>query len=81
MVSYQDARVKVTNIQLNKLKSAARNKKRVILRLTKKNFQVQESLHESFLTTRQTTKTCNVIANNTSTDIKLVNQVDLLILG
>ena len=38
MVNYQKERVKLTNTQLNKLKSAAKNKKGAILRLTKKNF-------------------------------------------
>ena len=32
MVNYQEAIVKLTNIQLNKLKSAAKNKTRTILR-------------------------------------------------
>ena len=36
MVKHQDARVKLTNTQLNKLKSAAKNKKGTILRLQKK---------------------------------------------
>ena len=33
MVNYQEARVRQTNIQINKLKSAAKNKKETILRL------------------------------------------------
>ena len=37
MVNYQEARVKLTNTQLNKLKSAAKNKAGTILRLNKKN--------------------------------------------
>ena len=71
MLNYQEARVKLTNIQLNKLKSAAKNKKRTILRLTKKKFEDEEFPHELFLTTRQSIKICNVIANNMSTVIKL----------
>ena len=39
--------------------------------LTKKNFQDEDLSHELFLTTRQTTKIRNVIANNVPTDIKL----------
>ena len=58
MVNYQEARVKLTNTQLNKLKSASKNKIRAVLRLL-------------FLTTRQTTKIRNTFANNMSTDIKL----------
>ena len=70
MVNYQEARVKLTNTQLNKLKSASKNKTRTILRLNKKNFEDEELPHELFLTTRQTTKIRNIFANNMSTDIK-----------
>ena len=45
MVICQEARVKLTNIQLNKLKSKAKNKKGTILRLTKKNFEDEELPH------------------------------------
>ena len=45
MENYQEARVKVTNTQLNKLKPAAKNKTGTILRITKKNFQDEESPH------------------------------------
>ena len=38
MANYQEARVKLTNTQLNKLKSAAKNRTGTILRLNKKNF-------------------------------------------
>ena len=71
MANYQEARAKVTNTQLNKLKSAAKNKTGTILRLNKKNFEDEESLRELFLTTRQTTKLRNAFANNMSSDIKL----------
>ena len=71
MANYQEARVKLTNTQLNKLKSAAKNKTGTILRLNKKNFEDEELPHELFLTTRQTTKIRNAFANNMSTDIKL----------
>ena len=71
MANYQEARVKLTNTQLNKLKSAAKNKTGTILRLNKKNFEDEELPHELFLTTRQTTKIRNTFANNMSTDTKL----------
>ena len=51
---------KLTNPQLNKLKSAAKNKTRIILRLNKKYFADEELPHE--LTTRQTTKIRNTFA-------------------
>ena len=56
MVNYQEARVKLTNTQLNKLISAAKNKTRPILRINKKNFQHEEVLIELLSTTRQTIK-------------------------
>ena len=70
MVNYQEARVKLTNAQLNKLKSAAKNKTGAILILNK-NFEDEELSHELFLTTRETTKIRNVFTNNMLTDIKL----------
>ena len=71
MANYQEARVKLTNTQLNKLKSAAKNKTGRPLRLNKKNFEDEELPHELFLTTRQTTKLRNTFANDMSTDIKI----------
>ena len=71
MANYQEVRVKLTNTQLKKLKSAAKNKAGTILRLNKKNFQDEELLHDLFLTTRQVNKIRNAFANNMSTDIKL----------
>ena len=76
MAKYEEATVKLTNTQLNKLKSAARNKAGIILRLNKKNFEDKELPHELFLTARQTAKTRNAFAKNMSTDIKL-NKVQL----
>ena len=48
MVNYQEARVKLTNTQLKKLKSAVTNKTGPILRINKKNFQDEEMPHELF---------------------------------
>ena len=70
MANYQEARVKLTNAQLNKLKSAAKNKTGTILRLNKKNFEDEKLPHELFLT-RQANKIRNAFANNMSADIKL----------
>ena len=52
MVNYQEVRVKVTNTQLNKLRSVAKNKTGTILRFNRKNFEDEELPHELFLTTR-----------------------------
>ena len=62
-------RVKLTNRQLSKLKSAAKNKAGTILRLNKKNFEDEELPHELFLTTRQTAKIRNAFANNMLTGL------------
>ena len=71
MVNYEEARVKLTNTQLSKLKSTAKIKTGTTLRITKKNFQDEELPHELFITTRQKTKIRNAFANNMSTGIKL----------
>ena len=49
MVKYQETRVKLTNIQLNKLKSEAKDKTEAILGLNKKKFKDEELPHELFL--------------------------------
>ena len=71
MANYHEARGKLTNTQLNKLKSAEKNKTGATLRLTKKYFEDEELPCELFVTTTQTTKIRNTFANNKSTDIKL----------
>ena len=45
MTSYQEVRVKVTNTQWNKLKSAEKNKTGTILKINQKNFQDEELPH------------------------------------
>ena len=52
MENYQEERVNLLNTQLNKLKSAAKSKKRAVLTLTKKNFEDEELPHELFVTAR-----------------------------
>ena len=54
MANYQEVTPKPTNTQLNKLKSATKNKTGTILRITKKNLQDEELSHKLFLTTRKT---------------------------
>ena len=51
MGNYQEARFKLTNTQLGKLKSADKNMTETILKLIKKNFKIEELSHELFLTT------------------------------
>ena len=58
MANYLEARVKLTNCQISKLKSAGKIKTRTILRIDKKNFQYDEFSHELFLTTTKTYNIC-----------------------
>ena len=53
---YEEARDKLTNIQLDKLKYAVKNKTGTTLRETKKIIQDEELPHKLFLTTRQKLK-------------------------
>ena len=47
MANYQKVKVKLTNRQLNKLKSAAKNKTGIILRLKKKTLNM-ENCHMNY---------------------------------
>ena len=67
MANCEEARFKLTNTKLIKLKSAAKSKARKTLRITKKNFKDVEL----FLTKKQTIKIKDPFANNMSTDTKL----------
>ena len=71
MVEYSEINCKLTNVQLNKLKKAAKSNEGATLRLGIKNFNKNEHPHELLSTTRQNTKLRNAINNNSSTDIKL----------
>ena len=71
MINYQEARVKLTNTQLNKIRSAGKNKTGAILTINNKNFEDEELPHGLFLTKKQTTKIRNVFAKNMSTDVQL----------
>ena len=75
MVQYNSLNVKLSNSQLNKLKSAIKNESKVVLRLSsnmigdsndKTNFP-----HELLLTNRQVANLRKAFANHLSTDIKL----------
>ena len=71
MVEYTKINCKLTNVQLNKLKKAAKSNEGTTLRLGIKNFNNDELPHELLLTTRQNTKLRNAINNNLATAIKL----------
>ena len=71
MVEYNTVNVKLSNSQLNKLKSVVKKKQGTTLRMNARMFNGNNLPHELLLTTRQTTKLRNAIENNMSTDIKL----------
>ena len=71
MVEYNTVNAKLSNSQLNKLKSAAKNRQGTILRVNARILRASNLPHELLLTTRQTTKLRNAIESNISTDIKL----------
>ena len=59
MANYQEVKVKLTNPQLNKLKSEAKTNTGTTLRITKINFQHEELPHELFLPERKQQKKQN----------------------
>ena len=63
--------VKLSNSQLKKLKTDAKNQTGVTLRKNIKMFNGNNLSHEWLLTTRQKTKLRNAFENNILTDIKL----------
>ena len=71
MVEYNTVNAKLSNSQLNKLKSAVKYRQGTILRMNARMLSANNLPHELLLTTRQTTKLRNAIENNMSTDIKL----------
>ena len=71
MAEYSKANVKLTDAQVKKLKSAAKNKTRTTLTMNLKMFDQNDLPHELLLTPRQKTKLRNAFNNNMSTDIKL----------
>ena len=61
MVEYNRVNVKLSNLQLNELKSAAKNKQGTTLRVNARMFNGNNLPQESLLPTRQTTKLRNAI--------------------
>ena len=71
MAEYNTVDARISNPQLNKLKSAVKTKQGTTSRMSARMFNGNNLPHELLLTTRQTTKLRNAIENNMSTDIKL----------
>ena len=79
MVEYSKINCKLTNVQLNKLKKAAKSNEGATLRLGIKSFNKDKVSHELLLTTTQN-KLRNAINNSLATDIKLSKaQIEKLI--
>ena len=71
MVEYSNMNVKLTDTQLKKRETVAKNQTGTTLRMSLKMLDRNDLLHELLLTTRQKTKLRNAISNNMPTDIKL----------
>ena len=71
MVQYNKVNVKLSDSQLNKLKTAVKDQVGATLRVNVKIFNGKNFPYGLLLTTRQTTKLRNVIENNMSIDIKM----------
>ena len=72
MVEYSKVKVKLSNTQLNKLKSGVvKNKTGTTLRINLQMLNGNSLPHELLLITRQRAKLRNSFNNNVSTDLKL----------
>ena len=73
MIQYNSLNVKLSNLQLKKLKSAIKNETGIVLRLSLSVVGDDEINfpHKLLLTNRQVTNLCKAFANKLSTDIKL----------
>ena len=71
MVECSKVNVTLSDLHLNKIKSAVKNQTGVALRMSMTMFNGKNLPHELLLTTRQKIKLRNKFKNNMSTDIKL----------
>ena len=75
MIQYNSLNAKLSNSQLNKLKSAIKNETDVVLRLSSNRIGNSDDEtnfpHKLLLTNRQVTNLRKAFASHTSTDIKL----------
>ena len=71
MFEHNTINANLSDSQLNKLKSAVKNRQGTTLRMNARMFSANNLPLELLLTTRQTTKLRNAIENNMPTDIKL----------
>ena len=73
MTQYNTLKVKLSNLQLNKFKSAIKNETDIVLRLSSNMIGDNENSfpHKLLLTNTQVSNLCKVFANNSSANIKL----------
>ena len=75
MTQYNSLNIKLSNSQLNELKTAIKNETKVVLRLSSNtigNSNVETNFpYKLFLTNRQVTNLCQAFAYKSSTDSKL----------
>ena len=71
MVEYSKVNVKLSDSQLNKLKSAVKYQTGATIRMNIKMFNKNNIPHELLLTTRQKNKLTNALEKSMSTDKKL----------
>ena len=72
MVEYNKVNVKLSDTQLNKLKTAVKNKTEKALRMSLKMINWKDLPHELLLTARQKTKLRNEFNNKMSTDLTII---------
>ena len=70
---YNNINLHLTYLQLKKIADAVENNNGPTIRLSNKNFNKNQSLHELYLTQREMEKLIDKIKNNMSTGIKLSN--------
>ena len=71
MVEYSKVNVKLTDTQLEKLKTAVKNKTGATLGMSLKMFDGNDLPQELLMTTRQKTRLRKAFNNNMSADLKL----------
>ena len=71
MVEYSKVNVKLTDVQLEKFKTAVKNKTGTTLWMNLKMLDGNDLPHELLLTTRKKTELRNAFNNNMSTDLKV----------
>ena len=71
MVECSKVNVKLSDAQLEKVNTGAKNKTGTALRMSLKLFNEDDLTHELLLTTRKKRKLKNTFNNNMSTDLKL----------